>query len=797
MVLVSLVLLRRSTTMRVGSLGFAFTVFIALLLLIGYYLIDSFTGSGIDQSVLFLLHTGFEGALLRDFLGTIAFGLLLITVALAISLYTYRMVRVEASSWKSRLRALFGTGVLALAFFINPAVNDIVALGLAELSTQNAEMDQLEPPERYVRVDNLSFENDGKNFVLLYLESIERTFLDEDLFPGLMPNLAALEKQGLSFTDIDEVVGTTWTIAGMIASQCGIPLTGSSGAGSDMFLPGTTCIGDLLEDAGYNLTYLSGTPLDFAGEGTFYQTHGFQSIEGRDELLGILEDPEYRSFWGLHDDSLLTEASKRFDRISASEAPFGLVALTVDTHHPTGAHIPKSCDGLMYQNGDNGFLNSVRCADILAAEFIEHVRSSPGFEDTILIVVSDHMSRPNQATDILETGERRNLFLVFGADIEPGEITKPGNTLDIAPTLLGLLGANTEALGYGQNLLKANPTLRSGAIPFEQILEEDRPFLSSLWSYPQLQQGFEMDVAQNRLLLGDRFVEYPVLFQLNEALEVVSLSYEIDGEAPLESGMSYLDYDQRFVWIDRCRKTAIFDYGSFSDSEQFCALIGSLGSADTGSLDLSDGQQVTFKNLQTYFDGASARQEIYDFHISEWQRKVQFAGTTVVEFTPPTGLVGNVAVRSAGFPVTGSWVLNRETGDRVDLLRGLTLLGLNAGEAPVKLAHKDTCAYDHEVFDLNVHLTGGLKTEIEQNRALFGAMVIVADSSAVCYEIDPQLEDIFAGTDFTKWSEIWYNQPYIAIVSGNDSIQEFIGEPSTALGVDIKNFIRPVPNGSP
>ena len=792
LVIFALVMLRKSTTMRLGSVVFAFTIAAALLLLIGYYLIDSFTGSGIDESVLFLLNTGFEGALLRDFWSAIALGLLLVTAALSISIYAYRTVRTAAISWKSRLRLLLGACVLAAGFYINPAVIDIFALVSAERGALNAKTDMGETPENYVRADNLSFENERKNLVILYLESIERTFLDQTLFPGLMPNLTALEKEGLSFTDIDEVDGTTWTIAGMIASQCGIPLSGSSGAGSDLFLPGTSCIGDLLGDAGYDLTYLAGTPLDFAGEGSFYRSHGFQSIQGRDELLPTLEDPEYRSFWGLHDDSLLAEASHRYDRLSSGEAPFGLVALTIDTHHPSGAHIPKSCDNLVYQNGENAFLNSVLCADKLAAEFIHHIRSSPSFQDTILVVVSDHMSRPNQATDILEKGERRNLFLVFGTDVQPGENSKPGNTLDIAPTLLSLLGANTEALAYGRNLLGPTPTLRSGAIPVDQILRDDRPFLSSLWSYPQLDEGMVMDFAQNRLILGDRFVEFPVLFQLNEQHEIVSIAYEIDGEEPLESGMSYLSFDQRFVWIDHCRKTAIFDYGSFSDSGQYCALIGSLGSSDTGSIRLVEGHKIEFEDVQSYFDGAHSRQEIFDFHISEWQQNVQFADTTVVEFLPPTGLVGQVSVRSAGYPVTGSWVLNRETGERVELLRGLTLIGLNAGEAPVKIAHKDTCAYGREVFDLNLRLERDLMSQIEQNRSLFGAMIIVADSSAVCYEIDPHLSEIFEGSDFTKWSDLWYNQPYVAVVSGNGNIQEFIGEPNTAIGIDLNNFIQPV-----
>lgn len=789
----ALVLLRRSTTTRLGRAAFAVVVFTALALLATYYLVDSFTGSGIDDSVLFLLHTGFEVALIGDFWGLIATGAALAAVTLAISVYTYRAARAETRTWKSDVRVGIGVGVLALAFYFNPAVTDIFALVSAERAAPDAETASLETPEHYVPVGAVGFETAPKNLVLLYLESAERTFFDETLFPELMPNMVALEKQALSFTDLTETTGTSWTIAGMIASQCGIPLSGSSGAGADKFLPEARCVGDVLNDSGFELNYMSGTPIDFAGEGIFYRTHGFQRIEGREELLPGLPDPDYRSFWGLHDDSLLTEAQKRYDMLSANDSPFGLVALTVDTHHPSGAHIPKACDDYAYQDGENGFLNSVHCLDMLVGDFIRHVIASPNFDDTILVVVSDHMARPNQATDILETGARRNLFMAFGADLEPQLVAKPGNTLDIAPTMLGLLGAPTDALAYGRDLLAVGPTLRSGSTPLDDILIEDRPFLSSLWAYPRLDDGFEVDMALNRLLLNDRYVELPVLIQLDENLEVDGLSYEIEGEAPLLADVSQLYYNRRFIWIDHCRNTALFNYGSLSDFEQYCAMIGSLGSAETASFALEDGQQVKFSAIRKFFDGAPARQELYDFHISEWQRNVEFADTMMAEFAPPTALVGHFAIRSAGYPSGYSWVLNRETGERVELVRGLTLLGLNPEAAPVKLAHKDSCAYDHEVFDINIPLEGDLLTVIEQNRAAFGAMVIVGDSSMVCYEIDPHLDEIFAGTGFSAWADIWYNQPYIAVLSGNGNIQEFVGEESTALGIELENFVQAAP----
>ena len=55
----------------------------------------------------------------------------------------------------------------------------------------------------------------------------------------------------------------------------------------------------------------------------------------------------------------------------------------------------------------------------------------------------------------------------------------------------------------------------------------------------------------------------------------------------------------------------------------------------------------------------------------------------------------------------------------------------------------------------------------------------------VCYEVDPGLEPLFAGMRLTKWRDLRYDEPYVALIAGNGEVQEFTGETQTALGVDL------------
>ena len=63
-----------------------------------------------------------------------------------------------------------------------------------------------------------------KNLIFLYLESVEQLYFDEQLYPQLLPNLSRLRQQAHTYTNLKQVKGTGFTMAGIVASQCGVPL---------------------------------------------------------------------------------------------------------------------------------------------------------------------------------------------------------------------------------------------------------------------------------------------------------------------------------------------------------------------------------------------------------------------------------------------------------------------------------------------------------------------------------------------------------------------------------------------
>ena len=207
-------------------------VFVALLglslaLLTRVYLVsDWFTGQGIDESVLYHLSVGLGGAGFTEYLGVIgmAFGLLLLSLVFGSALWwLLRRPSTLSSRW-----GLATLPLVLAAWVVNPGSQSLTAVGHHYvLSSPSGEL-----PEAYAQPASLN-PVEGvtrpKNLVLIYAESLERTYFDESVFPGLLPKLRQREKQGLNFTYIDQLPGMGWTVAGMVGSQCGVPLGRSPG----------------------------------------------------------------------------------------------------------------------------------------------------------------------------------------------------------------------------------------------------------------------------------------------------------------------------------------------------------------------------------------------------------------------------------------------------------------------------------------------------------------------------------------------------------------------------------------
>jgi len=289
----------------------------------------------------------------------------------------------------------------------------------------------------------------GKNVVLIYMESLERVYTDEHVFPGLTPNLDALRAKGLDFPNFPTFAGAGYTMAGLFASQCGSPLFSSpfeafdpaAGNNNDTatFHPKLLCLGDVLHAAGYRQLYMGGAPIDFSNKGLFFKLHGY------DEALGLAELQAKNGYrfsapgWGLYDSDLFELAAKRFHQLARSGKPFNLSVLTLDTHPPHGRPSPN-CP--VYAANDNAVLQAVHCTDYLVGRFIANISKDPSWKNTVVMIMSDHLRMVSEGQYPSGYPRRVLFFLVYAGT---GVRTARMYHMDIAPTLLDILGVRTNA----------------------------------------------------------------------------------------------------------------------------------------------------------------------------------------------------------------------------------------------------------------------------------------------------------------------------------------------------------------
>lgn len=534
---------------------------------------DWFTGQGVDDSVVFHLKFGIQGAGFGDYSGLIAWAAagLIATVLLAI-LAALRLRRLKNGAPASS--AVVFLGVLVAASLLHPA-----ALGF--LGSQSSPLRVVITEEHgdfagYYRNPTLKTGSASpKNVVVLFLESVERSYFDESVFPGLITGLRDLEKEAVSFTRIEQLPWTGWTIGGLTAGLCGLPLFSPSHSnysmtGMEHFLPAATCMGDMLATEGYALSYFSGSSVEFAGTGKLFSSHGFSQVNGLEDLSRKLPDAD-TSGWGFTDDVLLDYVYAEFERKSRSPIPFGIFVSTIDTHPPTGRLSP-GCSRRQYLDGENEMLNAIACTDEVVSRFVKRILGSAFADETVVVLASDHLTLPSQAASLLAQTDRKNLFMVLAPQKTPASLDRKGSPLDMGPTILSAMGYAAD-LALGRNLFDQEPSI-SELVP--DLGAKVNAWYSSIiqfWGFPNLGRNSRITVHEHKgeVDAGGTAVKIPLLMEIDaQGGTVVRFDSRHEGYR-LYDFMARMPPRKDFVWADDC---ASISKAIEAPGEGLCLLYG-------------------------------------------------------------------------------------------------------------------------------------------------------------------------------------------------------------------------------
>jgi phosphoglycerol transferase MdoB-like AlkP superfamily enzyme len=287
------------------------------------------------------------------------------------------------------------------------------------------------------------------NIVLVIEESFGSFFFDgiDNYQPvELSHDLTELAKGGMLFTNVYATGDRT--VRGLEALLTSFtPIPGISTARRDGS-EGMNSLPFLLKRQGYDTAFLYGGRKVFDNMGHYWSTIGFDRVWDQNDIA----NPGFTTIWGVADEYLFTEALQRLDmqadRHVSTGRPMFLSLLTVSNHRP---HTFPDTNG-PYDPKIGKFENSARYAAWAFADFVKRARSHSWFDDTVFIFIGDHGPRISGAAQVPVEGFRVPLLFYGPKYIPAARLDTLGSSMDMAPTLLGLLGVTYDSPFFGVDL---------------------------------------------------------------------------------------------------------------------------------------------------------------------------------------------------------------------------------------------------------------------------------------------------------------------------------------------------------
>jgi phosphoglycerol transferase MdoB-like AlkP superfamily enzyme len=262
----------------------------------------------------------------------------------------------------------------------------------------------------------------------------------------LTPELDRLSQEGLLLTRLYST--GVRTVRGIEAVVSGfLPTPGRSVVKLTNSQTGFFTLPGLLQDRGYETEFIYGGMSNFDNMRSFMTGNGFARIYDQPSFV----DPEFLGTWGVCDDDLFDKAHEIF--IDHGDRPFFALLLTTSNHSPY--EFPAGTIEL-YEQPSATEHNAMKYADHALGRFFRKAKTADYFANTIFVVVADHNTR-TYGNELVPVDKFRIPGLFIGPDVPVERYDDVASQIDLAPTILDLLGIDAEHPMIGRSLLGLAP----------------------------------------------------------------------------------------------------------------------------------------------------------------------------------------------------------------------------------------------------------------------------------------------------------------------------------------------------
>lgn len=282
----------------------------------------------------------------------------------------------------------------------------------------------------------------GKNVVLIFMESMSTDLTGVyDNGRHLTPFLDSLYTNSLHFS---RCYSTGFhTNQGLFATLYSYPaiLDRNMMKGTD--IPKYEGLPTLLQKQGYRTMFFMSHEAQYDNMQAFFLTNGYSQIYSQADYPA---DKVVNSF-GVQDDFLFDYAIRTIGQAQTEHQPFFATILSISNHpkYVIPEYFTPRSDAIEDQ--------AVEYADWSLRQFFAAASREPWYANTVFVLVGDHGKLMGDAENEMPQSCNHVPLIIFTPGMTPCEYGGWTEQMDIAPTLLALMGQDFTS-PFGQNVLK-------------------------------------------------------------------------------------------------------------------------------------------------------------------------------------------------------------------------------------------------------------------------------------------------------------------------------------------------------
>lgn len=276
------------------------------------------------------------------------------------------------------------------------------------------------------------------NVILFILESFSANVANDSL---IAPNISRFAKEGVSFTNF--YANSFRTDRGLVSILSGYPAHPSTAIikypQKTQSLP---AIPKSLKQNGYNLSFYYGGDADFANMRSY-----MVGTCATNDIISDIDFPlsDRMTKWGVPDKILLDRVYTDLVE-KKQDTPFFKTVLTLSSHEPFDVPTSKFKEP---------FLNAVAYTDSCLGVFIDRLKMTDYWQNTLIIFVADHCMQSYPAGVESNDPKRFHIPMIWtgGAINNPAIISDYGSQNDLAATLLSQMKMSHDEYKFSKDML--------------------------------------------------------------------------------------------------------------------------------------------------------------------------------------------------------------------------------------------------------------------------------------------------------------------------------------------------------